>query len=124
MQDRVGQPAGLGGVLTPVRARDLRDFYQIEERRLVDEIDILKDTVEEPVSEALHALRRIASIAVHTENDPNVIVGVDRGEASALIELIELLILETYVATERRKATRVRAQAIADETARSEAGNV
>jgi len=97
----------------------LRDFYQIDERRLVDEIDAIKDNVEEPVSESLHALRRIGSIAAHTENDPNVIVDVDPGEATALIDLIELLILETYVAAERRKATRARAQAIADETTKT-----
>lgn len=99
----------------------LRDFYQIEERRLVDEIAALKDNVEEPVSEALHALHQIGSIAAHPESAPDAIVDVDPSEAAALIELTELLILETYVATERRRTTRKRAQAIADETGKTKA---
>lgn len=99
----------------------LHDFYGIDERRLVDEIAALKDNVEESVSEALHALHQIGSVAAHPEKAPDAIVDVDPGEAGALIELLELMILETYVATERRKATRVRAQAIADETGKTKA---
>jgi hypothetical protein len=99
----------------------LHDFYQVDERRLVDEIAALKDNVEEPVSEALHALHQIGSIAAHPENAPDTIVEVAANEAAALIELVELLILETYVATQRRRASRVRAAAIADETGKTSA---
>lgn len=101
----------------------LHDFYGVEERRLVDEIAALKDNVEEPVSEALHALHQVGSIAAHPESPPDAIVDVDPKEATVLIELLELLILETYVASERRRASRVRAQAIADETGKAKAKN-
>jgi hypothetical protein len=99
----------------------LRDFYRVDERRLVDEIAALKDNVEDPVSGALHALHQLGSIAAHPESAPDAIVDVEPSEAAVLIELLELLILETYVATERRRAGRVRAQAIADETGQAKA---
>jgi hypothetical protein len=90
----------------------LHDFYQIAGPNLIDEIDALRDNVEQPVSEALNALRSIENISAPTERDPRVIVDVAPGEASAMIDLLELLIMETYVAHARRAATRARVEAI------------
>lgn len=96
----------------------IRDFYQVAERRFVDEIEALAGNVEEPVSESLHALRKIPGIAAYPENEADVIVDVEPGEATVMIDLVELLIMETYVASARRYATRERVQAIADEAGR------
>ena len=97
----------------------IHDFYGVSERRLVDEIETLMGNVEEGVSESLHALRSIPNIAAHAERDPDVIGDIEPGEASAMIDLLELLIAETYVASARRFATRARVAKIANETTKA-----
>jgi Domain of unknown function (DUF4145) len=83
----------------------IRDFYGLSRPRLVDEIDELEGKVEDAVLEALHALRSIGNIGAHPERDPTVIVDIEPGEATAMIDLVELLIKETYVARKRREDT-------------------
>jgi hypothetical protein len=49
------------------------------------------------------------------EKDINVIIEIDPGEAQALIDLIELLFQEWYVAREERQLRLSRLKAIRDE---------
>jgi Domain of unknown function (DUF4145) len=80
----------------------IRDFHQVVKKRLVDEIEGIKDKVEPVVWEAIEAVREIGNIGAHMEADINVIVDVDPEEAAVLIRLIEMLIKEWYVAKHER----------------------
>jgi hypothetical protein len=90
----------------------IRDFCQISMRRLVDEIGELRNRVDSgnaPLGvqadslDAIDAVRKIGNIGAHMEADINVIVDVDPDEAQTLIELVEALFAEWYVAAESRK---------------------
>jgi hypothetical protein len=90
----------------------IRDFCNISKNRLGDEIKELRERVDSgrapaavlPDSvEALDDVRNIGNIGAHMEADINAIVDVDPDEAQVLIELIELLFSEWYVATEIRQ---------------------
>ena len=65
--------------------------------------------------EAIDSVREVGNIGAHMEKDIDVIVDVDPNEAQALIELIEMLIDEWYVAREVRNARLAKVKAIADE---------
>lgn len=89
----------------------IRDFCGISKKRLIDEIDALRAQVgagkaptgvQPDTMDAIDAVRRIGNIGAHMEKDIDVIVDVDEGEAQALIDLIELLFDEWYVARKVR----------------------
>lgn len=91
----------------------IRDFCGISKSRLIDEINTLKKLsdegkapkgVEPETVEAIDHVRKIGNIGAHMEKDISVIIDVDPGEAQALIELIELLFEEWYVARAKREA--------------------
>jgi hypothetical protein len=89
----------------------IRDFCGISKKRLIDEIDALRELMNQgkapagvqPDSvEAIDHVRGIGNIGAHMESDINVIIDVDPNEAQTLIELTELLFDEWYVAREDR----------------------
>jgi hypothetical protein len=90
----------------------IRDFCRISKKRLIDEIKELRDRVDAgnapagvqaDTVDAIDHVRAIGNIGAHMEADINVIVDVDPDEAQRLIELVELLFDEWYVARERRR---------------------
>jgi hypothetical protein len=81
----------------------IRDFWHITKSRLVDEIDALKDKVDNLSWSAIDAVRKIGNIGAHMEKDVNVIVDVDTSEATSLLQLIETLIEEWYIARHDRE---------------------
>lgn len=90
----------------------IRDFCKIAKGRLVDEINALRDAVfggNGPAGvtietvEAIDHVRSIGNIGAHMEKDIDLIIPVDPGEAQALIELIEMLFEEWYVARDVRQ---------------------
>jgi hypothetical protein len=90
----------------------IRNFCGIAKGRLIDEIRTLRELsdagnapkgVEPETVEAIDHVRSIGNIGAHMEKDINTIVDVDPGEAQALIELIELLFDEWYVARRKRE---------------------
>lgn len=81
----------------------IRDFWGITKKRLVEEIDAIKDKVDAATWEAIDAVRKIGNIGAHMEKDINVIVDVDPEEAQTLIELIELLIKDWYITRFQRQ---------------------
>ncbi|MGO8172720.1 DUF4145 domain-containing protein [Rhizobium ruizarguesonis] len=102
----------------------IRDFCGISKGRLVDEIKELEQSLEagtaprgvEPETvEAIDAVRDIGNIGAHMEKDINFIIDVDPGEAQALIELIEMLFDEWYVARYKREQRLAAVKAIANE---------
>lgn len=102
----------------------IRDFCGISKSRLIDEIAELRKRVEggtaprgvEPETvEAIDAVRGIGNIGAHMERDIGMIVDVDPGEAQALVELVELLFDEWYLARHERQQRLSRVQEIAAE---------
>ena len=100
----------------------IRDFCGIAKNRLIDEITELRKQVDDGTADraispdtldAIDAVRRIGNIGAHMEKDIDLIVDVDPGEAQALIELIELLFEEWYVArhTREQRVKRITAMA-------------
>jgi len=82
----------------------IRDFWGVSKGRLVDEIEAIKDKTDTQTWEAIDAVRKIGNIGAHMDKDINVIVDVDPKEAQLLIELIELLVKDWYVAKHDREA--------------------
>jgi hypothetical protein len=89
----------------------IRDFCGISKYRLIDEIEELRQRAESgngPTGVqldtviAIDDVRQIGNIGAHMEADINVIVDVDPDEAQILIELVEALFLEWYVARDAR----------------------
>lgn len=109
----------------------IRDFCRISKRTLYEEIEALKKmsdggTAPQGVAietiEAMHHIRSIGNIGAHMENDIDVIVDVDAGEAQALIELIEMLFEDWYIerAQRQKKLEGIRAIASAKEEAKKQ----
>lgn len=89
----------------------IRDFCGIKKRTLGEEIDELRKRVDEgkaPLGvdpdtvDGIDHVRSIGNIGAHMEKDINLILDVDPEEAQTLIELIEILFKEWYVARETR----------------------
>ena len=90
----------------------IRDFAKISKARLIDEIQALNALVADdkaprgvtPESvQAIDHVREIGNIGAHMEKDINLIVEIDSDEAQILIELIETLFEEWYVARKKRE---------------------
>lgn len=81
----------------------IRDFWGISKRRLVDEIEAIKDEVDIETWQAIDAVREIGNIGAHMDADINVIVDVDPNEAQLLIELVETLLNDWYVTKHQRQ---------------------
>lgn len=90
----------------------IRDFCDIskstlnaeilELRRLIDSGEQPRGVTHESM-DAIDAVRNVGNIGAHMERDIDVIVPVDPDEAQLLIELIELLLEEWYVARHKRE---------------------
>jgi len=100
----------------------IRDFCGISKRRLIDEIDELRTSVaggraplgvQPDTVDAIDDVRKIGNIGAHMGADINVIVDVDPNEAQLLIELVELLFDEWYVARAARTERLAKLKAIA-----------
>lgn len=81
----------------------IRDFWEISNRTLKEEIDALEDKVSTDTWESIEAVRKVGNIGAHMEEDINLIIDVDPEEAQLLISLIEQLIDDWYVTREDRK---------------------
>lgn len=81
----------------------IRDFWKIRKARLIAEIDALKGRVDAETWDAIDSVRKIGNIGAHMKKDINLIVDVEPQEARLLIELIETLFEEWYVARYERE---------------------
>lgn len=81
----------------------IRDFWGVSKNRLVDEIAAIEQQVDPLTWKAIDAVRSIGNIGAHMERDINVIVDVDPKEAEVLINLIELLLKDWYIARHERE---------------------
>ncbi len=81
----------------------IRDFWEVRKGRLVDEIEAIADKTDKLTWEAIDAVRKIGNIGAHMEKDINLILEVDPAEAALMIELIESLLKDWYVARHDRQ---------------------
>lgn len=82
----------------------IRDFWNISgKRRLIDEIYALNDLIPTDQWAVIDGVRRIGNIGAHMEQDVNLIIDVDPGEAQKLIKLIELLMRDWYIVRHDRE---------------------
>lgn len=90
----------------------IRDFCNVSKGTLAKEIETLKSQVNEGKGPpgvspdtlvAIDHIREIGNIGAHMEKDINLILDVEPDEAQALIDLIELLFEEWYVARQARE---------------------
>ncbi|WP_245329003.1 DUF4145 domain-containing protein [Bradyrhizobium centrolobii] len=90
----------------------IRDFCGISKARLIDEIRELRTQLDEHREprgvthesvDAIDAVREVGNIGAHMEKDVDLIVEIDDNEAQVLIDLIETLFEDWYVARETRK---------------------
>lgn len=88
----------------------INDFWKVKGRTLFASIEaakkknLEKGPIDEDIWEAVDAVRKVGNIATHMKESSGLIVDIKPGEAEALIQLIETLIEETYVARAKRKA--------------------
>lgn len=81
----------------------IRDYWgETGHRTLFQEISAIKSRVDPEVWNALDAVRKIGNIGAHMEQDINLVIEVDPQEAQMLIQLIEMLLNEWYVARKQR----------------------
>lgn len=89
-------------------------FKEIEElRKLVNDNNAPKGVTEESVDGIDH-VRGVGNVGAHMEKDINLIVSVEPDEAQLLIELIETLFDEWYVAREKRRVKFAKLGALAE----------
>jgi Domain of unknown function (DUF4145) len=102
----------------------IRDFCRIAKSRLIDEIKELRARVDAgnappgvmlETVEAIDHVRSIGNIGAHMEKDIDLVIEVDPGEAQALINLIELLFAEWYVARRQRENRLAMVKQISDQ---------
>jgi hypothetical protein len=102
----------------------IRDFTKISKARLIDEVNALSAAVEAGTAptgvtpesvEAIDKVRELGNIGAHMERDVDVIVDIEPGEAQILIELIEMLFEEWYVARHVRQERLARVAAVSAE---------
>ena len=101
----------------------VRDFCRVKKQTLAQEVNGLRALVDggqgprgvsHDTIDAIDHVRSIGNIGAHMEKDINLILDVEPNEAQALIELIELLFDEWYVAKHQREERLERLGAIAD----------
>ena len=100
----------------------IRDFCNIAKGSLNDEIKALEVAVAErqappgvtPESiDAIDQVRSVGNIGAHMEKNIDLIIAVDEGEAQILIDLVELLFEEWYVARHERQQKLARVAKVA-----------
>jgi hypothetical protein len=96
----------------------IRDFWGVREKTLFDEIDAIKDKVDSLTWQAIDSVRKVGNIGAHMEKDINVIIDVEPGEASLLINLIEKLFKDWYITRHEREQEM---QAIVDMASKKDA---
>ena len=83
----------------------VRDFWDIPANKrgnLGAEINYIREEIDEDTFESIKAVREVGDIGAHMEKSVDTIVDVEPEEAGLLIELIETLISDWYVAKNKR----------------------
>lgn len=81
----------------------IRDFWGVSEENLSRAIKAIEDKVSSDIWEAIDGIRQVGNIGAHMEKDINLIIDVSPEEADLLIEMIEMLLDDWYVARYNRQ---------------------
>lgn len=76
----------------------IRDYWNVSENTLYQEIDTIKPNLNKLQNEAIDVLRQIGNIGAHPNKDINTIIDINPKDAEILIKLIEYFIEEWYIA--------------------------
>ncbi|MBL1430626.1 MAG: DUF4145 domain-containing protein [Robiginitomaculum sp.] len=83
----------------------VRDFWNIPKGRrgnLGAELNFIKDEIDSDTFDSITVIRETGDIGAHMEKDVNFVVDVEPDEAELLIELIEMLFANWYIAKQKR----------------------
>ncbi len=100
----------------------IRDFFGVSKGSLAKEIESIEDKVDSVTWQSIDAVRKIGNIGAHMEKDINIVVDVEPNEAQILIDLVESLIDDWYVARHERAKRHSAIQAIAAEKTAAKMG--
>lgn len=76
----------------------IRDFWQVKPDTLYNEIQSIKDEISSDMWGVIDGVRKVGNIGAHMEKDINLIIDVNPEEATLLINMIEMLLDDWYVA--------------------------
>lgn len=93
----------------------IRGFWNVEADTLNKEILAIQDKVDPVVWDAIDSVRKVGNIGAHMEKDIDVIVDVSPDEANLLIEMIEMLIEDWYIARHEKQEKLKRIKEVAAE---------
>lgn len=82
----------------------IRDFWGVKGDSLKEEIGLIKNKVEKLTWDAIEAVRKVGNIGAHMEKDVNLIVDIEPNEAELLINLIETVLKDWYIARHERES--------------------
>lgn len=103
----------------------IRDFWEVSGKKsLHHEIEAIEDKVDPDVWKAILNLKSIGNIGAHMEKDINLIIDVSPEEADLLIEMIEMLLDDWYVARHERQQRLQRIEEVAAEKAEARKGGL
>lgn len=80
----------------------IRDFFKVEKANLYEEIKAIENQLDPLILKSIDVIRNIGNIGAHMEKDINLIIEIEYDEAQILIELIEQLIEEWYIANHEK----------------------
>lgn len=100
----------------------IRDFWKVKADTLFNEIQAIEEKVDPVVWEAIDGVRKVGNIGAHMEKDINLIVDVSPEEADLLIEMIEMLLDDWYVARHEKQQKLQRIKEVAAEKAEARKG--
>jgi len=100
----------------------IRDFWKVSGKSLHHEILAIEDKVDPVVWQAILDVKSIGNIGAHMEKDINLIVDVSAEEADLLIEMIEMLLDDWYVARHVKQQKLQRIKEVAAEKAEARKG--
>lgn len=80
----------------------IRHHWGVAKERLADELKAIKEMCDPDLYRAMMALKGVGNIGAHPERDINLIVDVEPGEVETLMELLQILDREWFVARARR----------------------
>jgi hypothetical protein len=90
----------------------IRDFHGITKPTLHEELNAIKGNCDGQLFAALMGIKSVGNIGAHPEKDINLIIDVEPGEVDALVEALQLLDEEWYVARAQRNAKLAKVHAL------------
>lgn len=82
----------------------IRDYWKVKTGKLANEIEQIKDKVELLTWQAIDSVRSVGNIGAHMEEDVNLIIDIEPNEAELLIDLIETLLKDWYIARQEKES--------------------